>query len=193
MNFANINDNIISKQWKDRYDGLTQKTKVRIDELKNQNPINHQLQVIKKTRVYPKIGDMFILKPTDSVQLRGIVVNNHINNLNGDDLLLILIFNDGVDIECCIKKVVTSKDLLIRPAMVGKEYWIRGYFSTINNIDIGLNFTNIGFYSVMKKKILNEYGKEILVEPELLGIYGVSTITGIGLEVKTELIIKDLI
>ena len=193
MGFKDINDNIISKQWKQRYDELPHHTKIKIDELRKQRPINHQLEVIKKTRAYPQIGDVFIIKPTDSLLLNGVVVNNHINNLNGDDLILILIFNNYVDIENCIKEGVTSQDLLIRPAIVGKEYWSRGYFCTTHNLDVDLNSMNIGFYSVMKKKFLDEYGKEISDKPELLGIYGVSTITGIATEVRTELIIQGLL
>ena len=80
-------------------------------------------------------------------------------------------------------------ELLIAPVMVGREYWTRGYFyNTGENIEIPSEI-DYGFYSIGKGMFMDEYGNEIVREPELLGTFGVATITGVSYEINVELII----
>ena len=108
MDLKNINDNIISRRWKERYATLSEETKEKLSAFKKMNPSEYQLQVIKRKRIYPEIGDIFELKTRHNVVIKGIVVNNHINNINGDDLLLVLIFKPEVD----IRKVQVTNQLV---------------------------------------------------------------------------------
>lgn len=192
VDLKNINNNIIANRWKQRYAEQPEAIKEKLDKLNDMSVQDYQLQIIKRKRLYPQIGDVFILKPTSYITLQGIVINNHINNINGDDLLLVLIFKPDVNIEAVISEGVKYCDLIISPVMVGKEYWTRGYFNNISNINLG-NIKNYGFYSIGKGKFLNEYGKELVKEPELLGTYGVATISGIAREINQELIIAGVL
>ena len=187
-----INDNIITNRWEARYAKLSDDKKKKIDDLYNAEVAEYQLQVIKRKRIYPEIGDLFKINPKNEIFLYGVVINNHINNINGDDLILILIFKQGVNVERCIEEGIKGDDLLLYPEIVGKEYWTRGYFYNYSHYDQHINFDNYGFYYVGKDKFVNEYGEEI-DEPQILGTYGVATDIGIGRMINRELIIAGII
>lgn len=192
IDLKNINNNIISYRWEERYAKLSKEIKERLEILDNSDVSEYQLQVIKRKRIYPEIGDIFRINPKGELFFHGIVVNNHINNNNGEDLLLVFIFKEGVN----IKEVLVSVEndyLLLPPQIVGKEYWSRGYFYNIDHYDRRLNIDNYGFYRIGEGKFVDEYGNEVAAEPQLLGTYGVSTIYGIAMEVNKELIIAGIL
>lgn len=189
MNLKYLKDNILSNRWKQRYEKLPKEVKNKLDTLNNSKVEEYQLQVLQRKRTYPNVGDIFQLSPREDFFLKGIVVNNHISNINGEDLVLVFIFKPDSNVDEVLKNGVEKDDLLIAPAIVGKEYWTRGYFNNIsNNMDVK-KIREYGFYSIGKGKFFDEYGAEILKEPTLLGTYGVATITGIAKEVNQELII----
>lgn len=190
-NYKDINDNIRANRWRVRYNALPEDVKKKLDILANAPFKEYQLQVIKRKRIYPEKGDIFQIRPYDNIEYYGIVVNNHVDNNNGDDLLVIFIFNKGVDIEKSVKNGVKKEDLLIDPEIVGKEYWTRGYFFNVGHIEINEN--KYGFYSIGKCKFFDEFGNEIQEEPYLLGTYGVATISGIAYGINKEMIIKGII
>ena len=193
MDFKNMNNNIISNRWKARYEKLPDDVKKKLDDLNNADIFDYQLQVIKRKRNYPSIGDIFEINPKDSLFFYGIVVNNHINNINGKDLLLVLIFKENMNIDVCINEGVKAEELLLPPQIVGKENWTRGYFYNIAHYDKKFNVDGCGFYSIGKGKFFDEYGSEIGNEPRILGTYGVSTINGIAMEINRELIIAGIV
>ncbi len=185
-----INNNILSKRWERRYEILSDEVKQKLDDLEVSDC---QLQVIKRKRIYPEIGDIFKVNPKGDLFYYGLVVNNHINNINGEELLLILIFKEGVDIKESISRGVNFDELLIPPQIVGKEYWTRGYFYNVEHYNEKINIDDYGFYSIGKGKFFDEYGNEITNEPQLLGTYGVATIIGIAGKINQELIIAGII
>lgn len=186
-----LTDNIRANKWRTRYNALPEETKKKLDALADSQFKEYQLQVIKRKRIYPEIGDIFQIHPRENVDYYGIVVNNHVNNNNGDDLIVIFIFKAEVDIENAVKTGVKREDLLIDPEIVGKEYWTRGYFFNVGHTEIKEN--KYGFYSIGKRKFFDEYGNEINKEPYLLGTYGVATISGIAYGINKEMIISGII
>lgn len=196
MDLKNINDNILSNAWKERYAKQPPEIKEKLDILSNSLAKDYQLQVIKRKRIYPETGDIFRLCPKDGITLYGVVMNNHINNINGDDLVLILIFGinkKAEDIQEIIDRGVKNEDLLIPPQIVGKEYWTRGYFYNIDHIDAAGKLKGYGFYDIFERKFFDEYGKEIFEKPNLIEHYAVSTVCGIAYKVNKELIILGII
>lgn len=190
VDIKNMNNNIISNRWKERYVKLSDEIKEKLDNL---DVSDCQLQVIGRKRIYPEIGDIFKVNPKGDLFYYGLVVNNHINNINGEELLLILIFKEGVDIKESISRGVNYDELLIPPQIVGKEYWTRGYFYNVEHYNEKVNIDSYGFYSIGKGKFFDEYGNEIANEPQLLGTYGVATIIGIARKINQELIIAGII
>ena len=163
MNIDDLNNNILSNRWKERYDKLSDEIKEKLNELDNSNISDYQLQVIKRKRLYPEIGDIFKVNPRDDIYFYGVVLNNHIHNINGDDLLLVLIFKQNIDIKGSIINGVKEDDLLLPPQIVGKEYWTRGFFYNVEHYDEILNVKNYGFYSIGKGEFVDEYGKELAI------------------------------
>lgn len=193
MDLNNINNNIISNRWKGRYLKQSDEVKEKLDKLDNSDPSEYQLQVIKRKRIYPETGDIFKTNPITDIYFYGVVLNNHINNINGDDLLLVLIFKQDIDIRKSIGNGVSEDELLLAPQIVGKEYWSRGYFYNVDHFDELPKIKDYGFYSVGKGKFFDEYGNELSAQPRLLGTFGVATISGIAKKINQELIISGII
>ena len=192
MNDLNyLKDNIMSRRWKTKYEQCSQAVRDKLDKLDEMYINEYQLMVIKRKRIYPDIGDIFKICPRENIECYGIVVNNHVNNKNGDDFIVIFVFKSDVDIEQSVKKGIRKEDLLIDPEIVGKEYWTRGYFFNVGHIESKVN--NYGFYSIGKRKFFDEYGNDIQEEPSILGTYGVATISGVAYSINQELIIAGII
>lgn len=182
----NINDNPISKRFNERYELLDENIKKELEKLDESDPKEYQLQVIKRKRILPQKGDVFLVSPRKDLFFKGVVVNSNISNINGEELLLIFILKNKSGE---IYDLTDVSELLIAPVMVGREYWTRGYFyNTGENIEIPSEI-DYGFYSIGKEMFMDEYGNEIVREPELLGTFGVATITGVSYEINVELII----
>ena len=188
MDIKNINNNILATRWRQKYDRQPDGIKAKLDRLDAMSAREYQLRVIKRSGKYPQTGDIFILKPTKEITLSGIVMNDHINNINGSDLLLVLIFKEDTDVRTAVEKSV-FEELLLPPQIVGQEYWTRGYFYCTDHIEHPEKPDDYGFYSIGKGMFLDEYGTELASQPKLLGTYGVSSITGIARKVNQELII----
>lgn len=186
---SDINDNIISRKWQARCSKLPADVREKLGRLENSPPSEYQLQVIKRSRTYPEIGDIFKINPIENLDLFGIVLNNHISNINGDDLLLVLIFKQNIDISKSLADEVSEDDLLIPPQIVGQEYRSRGYFYNVGKYDKPLDIADCGFYSVGKGRFFDEFGNELAKQPRLLGTFGVATITGVAKKIRRELII----
>ena len=193
IDLKDINNNILANRWKERYEKLSDEVKAKLDSLDKAEIADFQLQVIKRKRAYPQIGDIFEINPRDQIFYYGIVVNNHINNINTEEQLLILIFQKDVNIRESVVNGVKSEDLLLPPQIVTKGYWTRGYFYTIDHYEEDIHLDDYGFYDIFDRKFLDEYGNEIATEPKLLGEYGVCTIYGIAMEMNQEMIIDGII
>lgn len=187
--FNNNDDNPIAKKWQQRYNEQPDYIKKALDELDKKPLKEYQLKVIKRKRAYPQKGDVFLVEPKEGIYFWGIVMNNHVCNINGDDLLVVLIFRDRVTSLEDGRFVPDYDNLLIEPTMVGKEYWTKGYFYTVGQREC--TACDYGFYSVCRKKYFDEYGSEKKMKPELLGTYGVATLSCVASEINRELIMDE--
>ena len=189
-------NHLIKERWESLYASLTEEKKRKIDELMGNTP---QLKVIKRKRKYPEVGDIFELMTQEGIVFNGLVVNNHLTQIwPGDELILVFIFKEGIDVKNCITNGVKKDDLLIAPRIVGKEYWTRGYFHTVDHVEEYSAKKNYGFYWIPYNPtnhdtFYDEYKNELEKEPELLGQWGVVTITGIASSVYKAMIIEGMI
>lgn len=191
FDLKNMNDNPLSRKWKDRYNKLPEHTQKELDEFDSKSYKEYQLNVIKSTRTLPKRGDVFLINPKDNKFFVGVIVNDNVNNINGNDLYVVLILKSKVD--SIVDKVfeLDLSNLLIEPCIVGKEYWTRGYFYNCDVFVENLPNIDYGFYSIGKGKYFDEFGHALNHIPEFLGTFGVSTIIGIAYKVNKELIINS--
>lgn len=184
-------ENILRQRWEQRYEMQSPEIKKKLDELDEMTVEEFQLLPIKRKRIKPQKGDVFVVSPNENEYFYGIVLNDSICNINGDDLLVVVVFMEKqYSIEEPIKQLDYEK-LLLRPCIVGREYWTRGYFFNISvkqEIPANLDY---GFYSIGKCLFLDEYGKELQHEPKLLGVFGVYTIWGVSREIRKEIIMGN--
>ena len=154
----NINDNILSRKFKERYNESSEEIRRKIDMIDSSTDASeYQLKVIKRKKIYPEINDVFILNPCDNIYLVGVVLNNHINNISGEDLIVIAI-SDKIYSSLEIKEnEINFDNLLFAPLIVGKEYWTRGYFF---NTDYKIGFKDkfdYSFYNIFRRVYMDEY------------------------------------
>ncbi|WP_044934264.1 hypothetical protein [Pseudobutyrivibrio sp. LB2011] len=180
--------NILNERWITRYNKLSEKVKNRIDYFDDEGYKSYSLIKGKGSRKYPEVGDMFEIHPSEDIDLYGVVINNHISNINGDDLILVAVLKPESDIEKIAKIGIIADDLLLPPQMLGKEYWTKGYFVNVGKCSSKID--KYCFYSVGKDKIFNEYGENAELEA-IVGIFGVSTIMGFGIKIARELILDE--
>lgn len=188
-----FNDNEFTNKAMERYNALDDGIKKRLDELSEKDIDEYQLNVIKRKRVIPKKGDLFLVSPVRNIFFWGVVINSGVSAPEGDDLIVVFILKDKAaslnDVN--VPKSVTN--LLIEPAIVEKWYWNKGFFFNVGlSIDIPKNL-DYGFYSVANRKYVDEYKKTIPKQPEICGTYGVCTGSGVAYEMNRELIIEGLI
>ena len=179
--------NIIAERTKNKYNLQSKNIQEKLDILSNAEIDDYQFIKGKQQRTYPSINDIFKVVLFNNIELYGIVVNNHISNINGEDQIVIVIFD--VDVNPIVAGVDFSK-MIIEPQIVSKFYWTSGLFQTVCKEYKTNEKLNYGFYSISKNSFLDEYGNKIEQEPEHLGIYGITTMHGVAYEVVRELIIR---
>lgn len=189
INLKNMNDNPISRKWDDRYKKLPDHIQLELSEFRSKSYKEYQLNIIKKSRVLPKKGDVFFVNPKENKFYVGIVINDNVNNINGTGLFVVLILKNKVKSIDVKDFEINIDNLLIDPTIVGKEYWTRGYFYNCGTCIERLPNIDYGFYSVGKGKYFDEFGHDLNKIPKYLGTFGVSTIIGIALSINKELII----
>lgn len=59
MDIKHMNDNVLSRKWKERYSKQPLEIQKRLDELKEKDPNEYQLKVIRRKRIVPQTGDVF--------------------------------------------------------------------------------------------------------------------------------------
>ena len=185
IDLDNLKNNLLVRRWKARYEQLPETIKRKLEEYDD----DRQLKVIKKQRIYPETGDIFRLISSYDLEITGIVIRNHVNNINGEELLVVAFLKYGFDYRKAISEGLSSSNLILPPQVVGKEYWSKGYFYNYDHYNENIMIDTYGFYDIVTGKLYDEYGQMVMKEPELLGSYAVATINGISQKLDQELII----
>jgi len=195
MNLYGINSNPISQRWKERYASQTDEVKAKLDNLSGMNPKDYQLKVIKKSKVEPMEGDVFVLSPKENIYLYGKVLKANIQHVSNDIFIygksVIFIFKHLTNQINADSFTENYTNLLIEPSIVDSSYWKKGYFFTVSHDKSSEEekLLDYGFYKLSNGNYYTEEGIELNRIPKLLGTYGVSSITGIASKVWKELII----
>ena len=88
----------------------------------------------------------------------------------------------------------TYYQLLIKPCIVEDTYWKRGYFSPLIRRPVpSLDSLSYGFWSYRKQAFQTVKGELLERTPKIMGIYGLTTITGVASEMKRALIAKGIL
>lgn len=197
MSLETMNDNILSREWERKYEEQDERGKEQIDMLRKSKPKDYQLKVIKRKRIKPESGDVFLLSPREDIYFYGKVLKANIDHIKGSNSFMhggnvVFIF------KCKNNKISMDgykpnyDDLLIRPAVVPDTYWSQGYFYTIDNIalDEFEKQLDYGFYKMDMDEYFTATGELLEKQPKYFGGHGITTITGIAYKISFELIIN---
>lgn len=195
MNLKDINKNPISSRWKERYAKQSYEVQMKLDSLKKMKPRDYQLKVIKRSKSKPIDGDIFVLSPREGVYFYGKVLNSDIQHIAEETFIhrkcMVYIFKSKSSEISMDEFVSDFSNLLINPIIVDLSYWTKGYFYTIGNEEISEEEKSLdyGFYKIGNGKLYKEDGKELSDVPQILGTYGIASITGVASLIEKELII----
>lgn len=191
-----INDNnILLNEWKARYEQQNESTKRKLDELKSDlvqgRNNNFQLLKIKRSYKYPEKGDIFVFQPRENIFFYGLVLNAHINNLQGEDMYVVALFRSKSKSVDDFSFILDYSKLLLAPLMVDRIYWTKGLFYNVSHIDNLGTPPSYGFYKIARTKpFWNEFDEPLEQRPEYLST-GAQTSIGVGYKVNKEIIIDD--
>jgi len=191
--------NPISDEWKARYQTLPAEVQDRIDAIDKMKPKEYQLKVIKKSKPEIKEGDIFLLSPDEDVYYYGKVLKANINHIKQDtfvqDKHLVFIFKTSTDSVSMNDYKSDYNDLLIRPTIVDISYWNKGFFFNVGNEPITNEEKSLDYgllkIGIKTNTFCKEDGTVLNEKPEILGIFGISTITGVASKIRKELIIQS--
>ena len=186
-----LHDNVLSRRWEERYSKQPPEVQKKLDELDEADPEEYQLKVIKRKRIIPKTGDVFLVNPVQDLYFYGIVLKGYVSNNHGDEQSVIMIFKSKTREQTMDNFILDFDNILIGPCIVEKGYWSRGYFYNIGKIDLTHIKLDYGFYRIGRGQYCDEYGRELNYIPKYLDAFGISTGTGIAYEITKELIIDN--
>lgn len=193
-----MKENPIADEWKKLYSEQPDEIKVKLDTLDKMSPNEYQLRVIKKNNPTLKEGDVFVLSPRENVYFYGKILKANIINNNNDTFVhgnnLVFLFRNKTEKPTIDDFRPDYSQLLISPSIVDISYWNKGLFFNVGNLPI-TKFEKQLDYGFLKIDIKSNFycsedGKILEKKPELLGIFGISTITGIASKIEKQLIIN---
>lgn len=198
MNIGKLNP--LAEQYKARFKNLPKETQVELEKFSELSLRDYQLKVIKRNRSVIEDGDVFILSPIDEIFFYGKVMKAKIVNENPflQDNYLVFIFKNRAYSKNMDEFCSDYNNLLISPIIVSKSYWNRGFFYTIGNEPIRDEEKTLDYGLLCIDAKVNYFCKEdgsrLEHIPKIMGLYGMSTNTGVAKKIQRELIIdKTLI
>ncbi len=187
-------NNILLNEWKARYEQQNESTKRKLDELKSDlvqgRNNNFQLLKIKRSYKYPEKGDIFVFQPRKNIFFYGLVLNAHVNNLQGEDMYVVALFSIKSKSVDKFSFVLDYSKLLLAPLMVDRFYWTKGLFYNVSHTDNLGTPPSYGFFKIAREnQFWNEFDEPLEQRPEYLSS-GAQTSIGVGYKVNKELIIN---
>lgn len=188
-------NNILLNEWKARYEQQNESTKRKLDELKSDlvqgRNNNFQLLKIKRSYKYPEKGDIFVFQPRKNIFFYGLVLNAHVNNLQGEDMYVVALFSIKSKSVDKFSFVLDYSKLLLAPLMVDRFYWTKGLFYNVSHTDNLGTPPSYGFFKIAREnQFWNEFDEPLEQRPEYLSS-GAQTSIGVGYKVNKEIIIDD--
>ena len=183
------------KEWIERYNKQNESIKKELDRLHGDlvqgRNNNFQLLKIKRSYKYPEKGDIFVFQPRKNIFFYGLVLNAHVNNLQGEDVYVVALFSIKSKSVDKFSFVLDYSKLLLAPLMVDRIYWTKGLFYNVSHTDNLGTPPSYGFFKIAREnQFWNEFDEPLEQRPEYLST-GAQTSIGVGYKVNKEIIIDD--
>ena len=187
-----VERNLLAEHYKRRYDMQSKEVREKLDRLSEQDPKEYQVKILKRKRIIPQKGDVFVVSPKGGGYYCGVVISAGIEISDTYSSVVFILDKEYESMDIDVKDL-ELENLLYYPEIVDKGYWSRGYFYNIGKqIEIPDDL-DYGFYSIGKECYVDEYRNRISRCPKLLGIDGVATGIGVARKINRELILKGRI
>lgn len=184
--------NFLAEQRKQLYDRQSEAVKKKLDRLKELDSKEYQVKIIKRKRIIPQVGDVFVVSPMENVYYCGVVINSGLEICDTYSSVVFILDKELDSMDVSVEEL-NFENLLIKPVIVDKGYWSRGYFYNIGKrIEIPDNL-DYGFYDVWEDVFLDEYDRPIHKQPKFVGTSGIVTGTGVAYYINEALILKGRI
>lgn len=180
--------NLFKERWEKRYAVQPPEIKRALDELNDKCFEDYELGVIKRKRVIPQTGDVFLVMPKPEIIFWGVVLKGDIECINGTQLAVIGIFKQKAKSIYDEKPVFDYSNFLLAPETVGKENWTRGYFYNTGHKENIPDDLDYGFYRLANNRFVDVYGNKLDREPSMWNAFGVATVSGVAHGINEELI-----
>ena len=191
-----VEENIMVKHWKERMATLP---KEKVEQIESSIE-NEQLVKLKPSKLMTKQGDIFVLSPVKGVYFYGKVFEANIQHIeksswyNGCNV--VFVFACKSQEKDLLNYNADPKSILIGPKIISLDYWAKGLFETIGNIPLTEEEKQLD-YGFFCMEPLDRWGffqkangEKLDYEPTLFSGYGINTLTGMYMSMKTELIIN---
>lgn len=191
MNFVNLFKERIDK----RNASLPRYVQNQLKAFQAVSSKDYQFNIIQKSQDSPREGDVFIFSPQKGLYLYGKVLQADIKSIDSvsfNHKHVIVLFHQKTFNLSMDDYSENYEDLLTYPMIVGDYYWQKGFFYTIGNRPLSFyeKKLSIGFYKIHPRGnvFCTATGSHLEKEADILGLYAISTITGVAAEVNRELI-----
>ena len=174
-----VERNLLAEHYKRRYEMQSKEVREKLDRLSEQDPREYQVKILKRKRIIPQKGDVFVVSPREGVYYCGVVVNagDGISDTYSAVVFILDKEYESMDIDVA---ELDLENLLFYPQIVDKGYWSRGYFYNIGKqIEIP-NELDYGFYDVVDEYYVDEYGNRIMRETDADSITYLHNAASIG-------------
>lgn len=186
-------DNPLTRRQEEEINNCSAEQKKKLEKLNKMSWKEYSLLRIKKKKIMPKQGDVFLLSPQKNMYLYGVVVQEKPALIDNDDYYVILILKDPIVSE--LTDYIPKLDLynvIIEPQIVMDIFWKRGYFYNIGSLEIPENL-DFGFYDVREPEgFIDKNGNPTEKVPTIWGGYWFVSIDGLGRKLNRGLIISKL-
>lgn len=196
-----LNKNPLVEKRDAEYARLPDETVARMKAVRAESPKDYQLRVIKRRKsISVRLGDLFTVQAINGDFYLGQALQS---NLPAD---AVDPFIEGCHLIVVFDRIISSPDedvsalpldyyrLLIKPCIVADTYWKREYFfPLLRRPAPPPDSLRYGFWSYRKQTFQTLTGKILETAPEIMGILGVTTITGVASEMKRALIAKGVL
>ncbi len=197
MSRFELDYNPVSKWYIDRENVLPAQIREKLDLMDYIPTKTYQLQVVKKSRVKPQVGDVFVVEPVAGKYFYGRVLATDIDYFTDNEpFSVVIIFNIRTESLNLDNFIPDYNRILHNPCFIHDMYWQRGFFYTVGNIPLNDEEKNLdyGFFKWFTLKpggyFVDCYGNELSQQPTIVSSSGAETIYGVAMGLWQEFIIN---
>lgn len=140
------------------------------------------LNIIKKSDIKVKSGDIFALNPKENIYCFGKVIDTNVMSRNSfmNGMILIYIYDYISNTMDCPNMI--EKKEIIHVEVVNYKLWEKGFAANVGYSEVTADDLNkdIAFWNVLKKCYVNINGEKIDYVPKYSAIYGLGSYGSIG-------------